>query len=77
MASRSFSKALRSPMARQLTSSTAAQQRTFVAARTLVRATAQVSKAATASPVQQQIRGVKTVDFAGHKEDVYGMQEAH
>jgi ketol-acid reductoisomerase len=22
---------------------------------------------------QQQVRGVKTMDFAGHKEDVYGM----
>lgn len=69
MASRSFSKALRSPMARQLTSST--QQRTFVAARSLVRASAQVNKAFVAAPAQQQVRGVKTVDFAGHKEDVY------
>ncbi|KAG7135623.1 Ketol-acid reductoisomerase like protein [Verticillium longisporum] len=68
MASRSFSKALR-PMARQLTA-TGTQQRTFVAARSLVRASAQVTKAF-AGPVQQQARGVKTVDFAGHKEDVY------
>lgn len=70
MASRSFSKALRSPMARQLTSAT--QQRTFIAARSLVRASAQVNKAFVAAPAQQQVRGVKTVDFAGHKEDVYG-----
>jgi hypothetical protein len=24
-------------------------------------------------PAQQQVRGVKTIDFAGHKEEVYGM----
>lgn len=71
MASRSFSKALRSPMARQLTAP-ATQQRTFVAARSLVRATGQVSKAFAAPVQHQQVRGVKTVDFAGHKEDVYG-----
>ncbi|KAK1728725.1 ketol-acid reductoisomerase [Colletotrichum acutatum] len=70
MASRSFSKALRSPMARQLAAKPATQQRTFVAARQLVRASAQVNKAFVA-PAQQQARGVKTMDFAGHKEDVY------
>ncbi|KAF3809426.1 Ketol-acid reductoisomerase [Colletotrichum gloeosporioides] len=67
MASRGFSKALR-PMARQLAAKPATQQRTFVAARSLVRASAQVSKAFAG---QQQTRGVKTMDFAGHKEDVY------
>ena len=70
MASRSFSKALRSPLARQL-ASPAVQRRTFVAAAGLVRASA-VARAATAAPAQQQVRGVKTIDFAGHKEDVYG-----
>ncbi|KAK1963678.1 ketol-acid reductoisomerase [Colletotrichum sublineola] len=70
MASRCFSKALRSPMARQLVAKPATQQRTFVAARNLVRASAQVNKAF-AAPAQQQARGVKTMDFAGHKEDVY------
>ena len=70
MASRSFSKALRSPMARQL-ASPAVQRRTFVAAAGLVRASA-VARAATAAPAQQQVRGVKTIDFAGSKEDVYG-----
>lgn len=71
MASRGFSKALR-PMARQLAAKPATQQRTFVAARSLVRASAQVSKAFAG---QQQTRGVKTMDFAGHKEDVYGKRE--
>lgn len=68
MASRSFSKVLRSPLTRQIVSP-AVQRRTIVSALGGVRAT--VAKAATA-PVQQ-VRGVKTVDFAGHKEKVFGM----
>jgi len=66
MASRSFSKVLRSPLTRQIVSP-AVQRRTIVSALGGVRAT--VAKAATA-PVQQ-VRGVKTVDFAGHKEKVF------
>lgn len=70
MASRSFSKSLR-PLARQVTASPRLQQRSFTAARTAVRASA---VAAVARPALfQQVRGVKTIDFAGHKEDVYGM----
>ena len=69
MASRSFSKALR-PLARQL-ASPAVQQRTFIAAAGAVRASA-VAARAVAAPQQQQVRGVKTMDFAGHKEEVYG-----
>jgi ketol-acid reductoisomerase len=72
MASRSFSKALRAPLARQLVTP-AVQQRTFASARMLVRATAVAKPVAVAGPAQQQVRGVKTIDFAGHKEDVYGM----
>jgi ketol-acid reductoisomerase len=71
MASRSFSKALRSPLARQL-ASPAVQRRTFVAAAGLVRASAVAARAVTAAPAQQQVRGVKTIDFAGSKEEVYG-----
>ncbi|KLP06474.1 Uncharacterized protein Y057_3517 [Fusarium fujikuroi] len=56
MASRNFTKALRGP-ARQLASAPRVQQRTFVAA--------------ARSAARQQVRGVKTIDFAGHKEDVY------
>jgi ketol-acid reductoisomerase len=68
MSSRSFSKALR-PLARQL-ASPAAQRRTFIAAAGAVRASAVAARAA--APAQQQVRGVKTIDFAGSKEDVYG-----
>ncbi|AEO55941.1 hypothetical protein MYCTH_2133056 [Thermothelomyces thermophilus ATCC 42464] len=68
MASRSFSKALR-PLARQL-ASPAVQQRTFVAAAAAVRASAVASRVA-AAPARQQVRGVKTIDFAGSKEEVY------
>lgn len=72
MASRSFTKTLRAPVARQLASVPRVQQRTFVAAaRAAVRAGA-VARPVAAGPAQQQIRGVKTIDFAGHKEDVYG-----
>lgn len=68
MASRSFQKALRSPLTRQVVSP-AVQRRTIVSALGGVRAT--VAKASIA-PVQQ-VRGVKTVDFAGHPEKVFGM----
>ena len=72
MASRSFTKALRSPLARQV-AAPAVQRRTFVAAAGAVRASfAQARPAAVAGPAQQQTRGVKTIDFAGTKEDVYG-----
>jgi ketol-acid reductoisomerase len=69
MASRSFSRALRSPLARQL-AAPAVQTRSFVAAAGAIRAT--VASARSAAPAQQQVRGVKTIDFAGSKEDVYG-----
>jgi ketol-acid reductoisomerase len=68
MSSRSFSKVLRSPLARQLTSQTV-QRRTFIA---LTRATALGRASAVPGPVHQQVRGVKTIDFAGSKEQVWG-----
>ena len=67
MASRTFSRALRSPLAKQLTSAPA--RRTFVSA--LNASARPTARAAVAS--SQQVRGVKTIDFAGTKEDVYGM----
>jgi ketol-acid reductoisomerase len=70
MASKSFTKALRAPLARQL-ASPAVQRRTFVAASSLVRATAVKARPAVAGLVQQT-RGVKTIDFAGTKEEVFG-----
>lgn len=63
---------MRSPMARQLASaSPRVQQRTFVAAANAVRA-GLTARPVTAAPSQQQVRGVKTIDFAGVKEDVFG-----
>lgn len=70
MSSRSFSRAARSPLARQLTSP-AVQRRTFVSALNGVRATAVTARPAVPA-LQQQTRGVKTIDFAGSKEEVYG-----
>lgn len=74
MASRSFSKVARGPLARQLAApAAAAQRRSFVAAAGLTRATAvAAARTALAGPAQQQVRGVKTIDFAGHKEQVWG-----
>ncbi|KUI74307.1 Ketol-acid reductoisomerase, mitochondrial [Cytospora mali] len=72
MSARGFASALR-PAARQLTRS-AGQKRTFVAA---LNAASRVSVArpAVAGIAQQQIRGVKTIDFAGVKEDVYERED--
>ena len=70
MASKSFSRIVRSQLARQLAAPAILQQRTLVAAgRSLARAGAVQSVVAA-----QQVRGVKTIDFAGSKEDVYGME---
>lgn len=69
MASRSFSKALRSPLGRQL-ASPAVQRRTFIAAMGALRTTALAGPRT--APAAQQVRGVKTMDFAGSKETVYG-----
>lgn len=55
-------------MARQL-ATPAVQKRTFVAAAGAIRAS--VASARAAVPAQQT-RGVKTMDFAGHKEQVWG-----
>lgn len=71
MASRTLSKSIRSQLARQV-AAPRVQQRTFAAAaRGLVRAGA-VSASKPALAPKQQVRGVKTIDFAGSKEDVYG-----
>jgi ketol-acid reductoisomerase len=68
MASRTFSRALRSPLAKQLS---APARRTFVSA---LNASARPN-AARAAIASTQVRGVKTIDFAGVKEDVYGMYQ--
>ena len=71
MASRSFSKALRSPLTRQFVAPVTAA-RTFVAASASIRAGGYGALKASACGPIQQIRGVKTIDFAGHKEKVFG-----
>lgn len=70
MASRAFSKALRGPLARQM-AAPAQQRAAYSVARSALRAVA-VAPRAVAGVQQQQVRGMKTIDFAGHPEDVYG-----
>ena len=72
MASRSFNKALRAA-SRQKLPSTSIQRRSFVSA-LAIRPTATVL--ARPALAAQQTRGVKTIDFAGHKETVYGVFES-
>ncbi|KAF2792607.1 ketol-acid reductoisomerase [Melanomma pulvis-pyrius CBS 109.77] len=67
MASRPAARALRQSV-RQL--APAVQRRTFISAVNTT-ARAAVASAPKAAVFQQQVRGVKTIDFAGTKEDVY------
>merc|ERR1711981_571444 len=67
MASRTASRTLRAAI-QQAAKQPAVQRRSFIAAANTVRA---APKVAVSTGMQQQRRGVKTVDFAGHKEDVY------
>jgi hypothetical protein len=67
MASRTASRALRQT-ARQF-AATPAQKRTFVSA---LRAGVTAAPKAAVTTQFQQTRGVKTIDFAGTKETVYG-----
>ena len=71
MASRQITRALRSPLAKQLN---APARRTFVSA---VNAATRRPAARAAVAASQQVRGVKTIDFAGTKEKVYGKAPAH
>ncbi|TQV90347.1 hypothetical protein V2A60_004278 [Cordyceps javanica] len=71
MASRAFSKTLRGPLARQMAAAAPVQQRAaYSVARSALRA-AVAAPRAVVGVQQQQIRGMKTIDFAGHPEDVY------
>jgi ketol-acid reductoisomerase len=58
-------------LARQL-ASPAVQRRTFVAATSGAARATVVKAAARPAVARQQVRGVKTIDFAGTKEEVYG-----
>lgn len=68
MASRTFTRALRSNVARQIAAPV--QKRAISTAFAAARATVAV---APRIPAAIQKRGIKTIDFAGVKEDVYGM----
>jgi ketol-acid reductoisomerase len=67
MASRQAPRALRNA-ARQLVASPA-QKRTFVSA---INAASRAAPRAAVSSQFQQTRGIKTIDFAGTKETVFG-----
>jgi ketol-acid reductoisomerase len=71
MASRPASRALRQA-ARHLASAPAVQKRTFISALNAARTGATAAPRAAVSSQFQQTRGVKTIDFAGTKETVYG-----
>jgi ketol-acid reductoisomerase len=67
MAARTFSRAVRSPLAKQFS---APARRTFVSA--INASSRPLAARAVVGASQQQVRGVKTIDFAGTKEKVYG-----
>ncbi len=74
MASRAATKALRTSTAKQLILPVV-QRRTLTNALNVARPlTAAAPRAAFARAVHQK-RGMKTIDFAGHKETVYGAFE--
>jgi len=70
MASKHTSRALRSSV-KQL-AAPIVQRRTFIATSNAVRAGAAAASRATATIPFQQTRGIKTIDFAGTKETVFG-----
>lgn len=71
MASRSFNRILRSPLTRQLVSP-ATNRRTLVSASNLARVSVGAPLKSVVALGTQQSRGVKTIDFAGTKEVVFG-----
>lgn len=74
MASRSFSRALRSPLTRQL-AAPAAQRRTLISASRLARTGVATPLKPTVTGSLQHSRGLKQIDFAGTKETVYGKSQ--
>ena len=71
MASKTFVRSLRAASKQKLPSQPL-QQRTFTSALAVRPAVAANARVPRAAPAQQQTRGVKTIDFAGTKETVYG-----
>ena len=76
MSSRSLSRVVR-PAARQLvqTARPAAQRRALVSLATARASAVPTARFAVSLHGSQQARGVKTIDFAGSREDVYGEDE--
>ena len=71
MASRTCTRAFKGSFSRQLASSTA-QRRTFVSALNNSRGAVSASLRPAVSTSLTHARGLKQIDFAGHKETVYG-----
>lgn len=74
MASRSFSRALKSPISRQITL-TSGPRRTFLSSLRNARGTPFAPTKAIIGGSLQISRGLKTIDFAGHKEAVYERED--
>lgn len=72
MASKTLARTLRTASKQKITAPSV-QKRTIVSALATRPVLAATQRPAFAAPVQQQTRGVKTIDFAGTKETVYGM----
>jgi len=79
MASRGFSRALRSSSTKQTFSAVAQQptRRTLVTAALNAASKRTVITAARPIVAPVQSRGLKTIDFAGVKEDVYGLHNLY
>ena len=71
MSARPLSKALRASARNLSSTASTASRRSFVSLAAARPAVAAAPRAAVAGPFNQ-VRGVKTIDFAGVKEDVYG-----
>lgn len=76
MSSKNLVRALRAA-SKQKIPSQSFQKRSFVSTVVTRPAVVANARAAFAGPTQQQTRGVKTIDFAGTKEQVFGMNSMH
>lgn len=72
MASRCFNRALRAPLKRQFTLPSPQRRTLLTALGNAGKATNVFPKSAIGLALQSS-RGMKTIDFAGHKETVYGI----
>jgi hypothetical protein len=73
MASKTLARSLRAA-SKQKISAPSVQKRSIASALLTRPVTAAAQRPAFSAPSQQQTRGVKTIDFAGTKETVFGMQ---